>query len=161
MYCNSGDQLYIWTSEGASNSALLLMQFVFCVHWHCRRRGSVYSPCHNGQVRLQDIRLWLLQRQSSTFVLRWTSLVAQTVKSLSIMRETQVRSLGREDPLEKEMATHSSIRAWKIPWNGLRSQSMGLQRVRHNWTINIFIQPTQHMSSTITQYFGWTCLLQA
>ena len=44
-----------------------------------------------------------------------TSLVAQTVKHLSTMRETQVQSLGWEDPLEKEMATHSSIPAWKIP----------------------------------------------
>ena len=46
----------------------------------------------------------------------WTSLVAQTVKCLSTMRETWVRSLGREDPLEKEMAPHSSTIAWKIPW---------------------------------------------
>ena len=45
-----------------------------------------------------------------------TSLVAQTVKHLSTMWETQVQSLGREDPLEKEMATHSSILAWKISW---------------------------------------------
>ena len=45
-----------------------------------------------------------------------TSLVAQTVKRLPTMRETWVRSLGREDPLEKEMATHSSILAWRIPW---------------------------------------------
>ena len=42
--------------------------------------------------------------------------MAQTVKRLSMMRETQVRSLDWEDPLEKEMATHSSIHAWKIPW---------------------------------------------
>ena len=45
-----------------------------------------------------------------------TSLVAQTVTCLSTMRETWVRSLGREDPLEKKMATHSSILAWRIPW---------------------------------------------
>ena len=61
-----------------------------------------------------------------------TSLVAQSVKRLPITRETQVWSLGWEDPLEKEMATHSSTLAWKIPWTeecgGL--QSMGLQRVR-------------------------------
>ena len=44
------------------------------------------------------------------------SLVAQTVKCLPTMQETRVRSLGQEDPLEKEMATHSSILAWKIPW---------------------------------------------
>ena len=46
----------------------------------------------------------------------WTSLVAQTVRRLSTMRETWLRSLGREDPLEKEMAIHSSAIAWKIPW---------------------------------------------
>ena len=44
------------------------------------------------------------------------TLVAQSVKNLPAMQETGVRSLGREDPLEKEMATHSSILAWKIPW---------------------------------------------
>ena len=42
--------------------------------------------------------------------------MAQTVKSMPAIRETQVQSLGQEDPLEKEMATHSSILAWKIPW---------------------------------------------
>ena len=61
-------------------------------------------------------------------------LVAQTVEHLPTMQETRVRSLGREDPLDKEMATHSSIHAWKIPWTeepgGL--QSMGLQRVGHD-----------------------------
>ena len=62
------------------------------------------------------------------------TLVAQTVKRLPELRETQVQSLGQEDPLEKGMGTHSSILAWKIPRmeesGGL--QSMGLQRVRHN-----------------------------
>ena len=64
----------------------------------------------------------------------WTSLVAQIVKRLSTMRETWVRSLGREDPLEKEMATHSSTLAWKIPWTEEpgRLQSMGSQRVGHD-----------------------------
>ena len=63
-----------------------------------------------------------------------TSLVAQTVKRLSTMRETWVRSLGREDPLEKEMAIHSSAIAWKIPWTEEpdRLQSMGSQRVGHD-----------------------------
>ena len=64
----------------------------------------------------------------------WTSLVAQTVKRLSTMRETQVRALGWEDPLEKEMAIHSSTIAWKIPWTEEpgRLKSMGSQRVGHN-----------------------------
>ena len=60
------------------------------------------------------------------------SLVTQTVKSLPAVLETQVQSLGQEDPLEKEMATHSSILAWKIPWTEEpdRLQSMGLQSWR-------------------------------
>ena len=62
------------------------------------------------------------------------SLVAQAVKRLPTMRETQVRSLDQEDPLEKEMATHSSSLAWKIPWmeEPGRLQSMGSQRVGHD-----------------------------
>ena len=59
------------------------------------------------------------------------SLVTQMVKNLPAMWETWVRSLGREDPLEKEMATHSSILAWRIPWTE-ELQSTGLQRVRHD-----------------------------
>ena len=61
------------------------------------------------------------------------SLVAQMVKRLPVMRETQVQSLGQEDPLEKEMATHSSILAWKILWieEPGRLQSPGSQRVGH------------------------------
>ena len=64
----------------------------------------------------------------------WTSLVAQMVKRLPTMRETQVQSLGREDALEKEMTTHSSILAWKIPWmeESGRPHSMGSQRVGHD-----------------------------
>ena len=63
-----------------------------------------------------------------------SSLVAQTVKRLSTMWETCVRSLDWEDPLEKEMAIHSSTIAWKIPWTEEvgRLQSMGLQRVGHD-----------------------------
>ena len=61
-------------------------------------------------------------------------MVAQLVKPLPAMQETKVQSLDREDPLEKEMATHSSTHAWKIPWiekpGGL--QSMGSQRVGHD-----------------------------
>ena len=60
--------------------------------------------------------------------------MAQIVKNLPAMWEMQVRSLGREDPLEKGMATHSSILAWRIAWIGELGglQSMGLQRTRHD-----------------------------
>ena len=68
-----------------------------------------------------------------------SSLVAQMVKRLPAMRETQVQFLGWEDPLEKEMAIHSSTLAWKIPWTEEpdRLQSMGSQRVRHDWTTSL------------------------
>ena len=63
-----------------------------------------------------------------------TSLVAQTVKRLPTMWETWFQSLGGEDALEKEMATHSCILAWEVPWTeeSGRLQSMGSQRVRHD-----------------------------
>ena len=60
----------------------------------------------------------------------WASFVAQLVKNLPAMQETWVRSLGWEDPLEKEKTTHSSILAWRIP--GTIIQSTELQRLRHN-----------------------------
>jgi len=74
---------------------------------------------------------------SSAPVISWPriSLVAQMVKRLPTMWKIWVWSLGQEDPLEKEIATHSSTLAWKIPWTEEcgRLQSMGSQRVRHDW----------------------------
>ena len=72
-----------------------------------------------------------------------TSLVAQTVKRLPTTWETWVRSLGWKDPLEKEMATHSSIFAWKIPRTEEpgRLQSMGLQRVGHDGVSSLHFIP--------------------
>ena len=68
----------------------------------------------------------------------WASLITQSVKKFPIMQKTRLPSLDWEDPLEKGMATHSSIFAWRIPWaeepGGL--QSMGLQRVGLNWATN-------------------------
>ena len=62
------------------------------------------------------------------------SLVGQRIKNLSAMQKTRVRSLGQEDPLEKEMATHSNILAWRIPWTEEPGtlQSMGSQRIKHD-----------------------------
>ena len=70
----------------------------------------------------------------------WTSLVAQTVKGLPTMQETRFQSLGREEPLGKEMETHCSILAWKIPWTEEpgRLQSMGSQRVGQTVFIRTF-----------------------
>ena len=79
-------------------------------------------------------RLLAVHNVLKGIIIYLTSLVAQMVKHLPTMQETWVRSLGGEDPLEKEMATHSSTLAWKIPWTKEpgRLQSMGLQRVGHN-----------------------------
>ena len=87
------------------------------------------------QGRKVEFMSGLLQDLIPTAVLkRWLPCIAQRLKRLPAMRETRVQSLGREDPLEKEMATHSSILAWRTPWmeesGGL--QSTGSQRVRHN-----------------------------
>ena len=83
------------------------------------------------------------------------SLVAQRLKRLTAMRETWVQSLGQEDPLEKEMATYSSILAWRIPWmeepGGL--QSTGSQRVRHDWATSLSL--SLH-SSTLAWKIPWT-----
>ena len=94
------------------------------------------------------LRLWLIQTQSTCtyhpvtkkqihliYLLETeASLVAQMVKNLPAMQETQVRSLGWEDSLEKGMVTHSSILAWRIPWiwEPGRLQSMGTQRAGHH-----------------------------
>ena len=73
--------------------------------------------------------------------------MAQTVKHLSTMWETRVRSLGREDPLEKEMAIHSSTIAWKIPWTEElgRLQSTGLQRVGATERLHFTSQAIIHL----------------
>ena len=64
----------------------------------------------------------------------WASVVAQTVKNMPAVQETRVPSLGQEDPLEKGIAAHSSILAWRIPWTEEpdRLQSMESQRVTHD-----------------------------
>ena len=69
---------------------------------------------------------------------RRASLVAQSVKNLSVMQKTWVQSLGWEDPLGEEMATHSSIFAWEIPWTEEAGgpQSMGSPRVKQDWATN-------------------------
>ena len=74
------------------------------------------------------------ESQSNSLSFVWASLVTQMVKNLSAMQEIWVLSLGEIDPLEEEIATHSSIFTWKIPWTeepgGL--QSIGSHRVRHD-----------------------------
>ena len=86
--------------------------------------------CNFPQHFLDTLRSTKIPWNLTTSFGKRTSLMAQTVKLLPTMWKTWVRSLGREDPLEKEMATHSSTLAWKIPWTEEpgRLQSMGSQR---------------------------------
>ena len=81
---------------------------------------------------------WILQYKGLSRDFSNTTM-AQRLKHLPAMWETWVRSLGWEDPLEKEMATHSSTLAWRTPWREEpgRLQSMGSQRVRHDWATSL------------------------
>ena len=104
-----------------------------------------------------------------SFSVKWglvTSLVAQRLKRLPPMWETRVQSLGREDPLEKEMATHSSILAWRIPWTEElgRLQSTGSQRVGHNWvtslslSLGLLYKLTRARESLLEMLIPWICI---
>ena len=87
-----------------------------------------------------------------------TNLVAQMRKCLSTMQETWVRSLGGEDLLKKEMATHSSILAWKIPWTEEpgRLKSMGSKRVRHDWATSLSLLPTWGVHHSVYYFFAFS-----
>ena len=111
---------------------------------------------------------WTHKTSSWKYIIVW-SLVAQTVKRLPTMQETWVRTLGQEDPLEKEMATHSSILAWKMPWTEEPGWllSMGSQRVGHNWATSLHFAlqafpkaPTQRSLSFSSSKNNCTCLLR-
>ena len=112
----------LWDGES------LAADLLFCAS-NLREKGTIVRVWLSGEVlRVVFIR--------SVHIF---SLVAQRLKHLPPMWETWVRSLGRENPLEKEMVTHSSILAWRIPWTeesgGL--QSMGSQRVGHDWATSL------------------------
>ena len=90
-------------------------------HFKSKPSTGLRVSCHHTGIKIY-------------IMVYWVSLVAQMIRNLPAMREPWIQSLGQEDPLEKGMATHSSILAWRIPWtvelSGL--QSMKLQKVRHN-----------------------------
>ena len=103
-----------------------------------------------SQKKKMQSSFGMLQARSQSFMplflLCKASLVAQTVKHLPTMWQAQVRSLGWEYPLEKEMATHSSTLAWKMPWTEERGrlQSMGSQRVRRDFTFTFTLGRLLH-----------------
>ena len=129
-------QFVLWICE--SVSVLFVRLFCFYIPQRsentqcfrrCREKGTLLHCCRNVNGCSHCGKQY--GGSSKT--------VAQTVKRLLTMRETWVQSLGREGPLEKEMATHFSTLAWEIPWmeEACRLQSLGSQRVRHNWATSL------------------------
>ena len=110
-------------------------------------------PCSHLMYRSSNNN----HNKNKTFLASGASVVAQMVENLPAMGETRAWSLGLEDPLEKGMATHSTILAWRTPWTEEpgRLQSMGLQRVGPNWATNtftslfIFCFPSGNLSSVL------------
>ena len=105
---------------------ICIFNFLFCIVFPTFIKVSVSSICLNN--------IWEVTRIISIILVMIlkTSLVAQMVKRLPTLQEARVQSLGQEDFLEKEMATHSSILAWKIPWTeepgGLQVQGVAKSR---------------------------------
>ena len=120
--------------------------------WNCKELYLVVNGC---SLCMYVCDLSLSIYIISVYPYLWVSLVAQMVKNLPEMQETWVWSLNWEDSLEKGMATHSSILAWRIPWTKKpgRLQSMGLQRVGYDWASNthIFLYALFH-------YYVYFCL---
>ena len=103
---------------------------------------QIYFICFNYILLLNIPKMiYRFMLSKINYVNFWAcvSLVAQRLKWLPPMRDTRVRSLGGEDPLEKEMATHSSILPWRIPWTEElgRLQSTGSQRVGYDWVTSL------------------------
>ena len=128
-----------------------MVQSALCIHSFCINQPRTENIWDNKKFQkfqkakrefvmwqLFTLHLYCIYNLHSIYIVL-ASLVAQMVKSLPAERETGVQSLGWEHPLEKEIAIHSSILAWKIPWmeepGGL--QFMGSQRVGHNWAISL------------------------
>ena len=136
------------------------MMLLKCCTQYVSKFGKLSSGHRTGkgQFSYQSQRKAMLKHvqtiiQLHSFHMLKTSLVAQTVKRLSTMRETWVRALHWEDPLEKEMTVHSSTIASKIPWTEEpgRLQSMGSQRVGHNWATSLSLSHANKVIHRILQ----------
>ena len=111
----------------------------FSMNWFFASGGQSIGASAWASVLLMNNQGWFSLGLTGLIL----PLVAQIVKNLPAVWETQVWSTGQEDLLEKEMSTHSSISAWIIPWieEPGRLQSMGRQSVRHSWVTNTFTLP--------------------
>ena len=129
--------LAIYFTRGGLYTSMLLsvyptLSFLCCIY------RSILSLCMSIPVLQIGSSVYHFSR-FYIYALIYDILVVQMVKNLPAMQETQVQSLGREDLLEKEMATHSSVLAPKIPWTEERGRlpSMGSQRVGHDWATSL------------------------
>ena len=114
-------------------SIVILINLILLIHEHSSYFFLLFDSTFLQLPSYASITSLLLSF-GNILPLLSSSLVAQMVKRLPTMKEFQVQSLGWDDPLEKEMAIHSSTIVWNIPWTGEpgRLQSMGSQRVGHN-----------------------------
>ena len=136
LYCwTTGEARVLLLASSTNRSEILLNIHQFIGHLPQQIIHFQLSTFLLLRIRVVWVHLYLSEYYRDQVR---ASLVAQTEKSLPSMLENWVRFLGLEDPLEKEMATHSGTLAWKIPWmeepDGL--QSMGSQRVGHDWVPN-------------------------
>ena len=121
----------------------LYFKVYFIVYEYCYSHFLLISICVSLGLRWvscrQHVQVSCFCINSASPCLFVGTFMAQTVNRLSATQETQVRSLGWENLLEKEMAAHSNILAWKIPWIAEpgRLPSMGSQRVRHDWATSL------------------------
>ena len=115
---------------------------------------KIFTPRKDGGSSIIMLTPKLLHGETQTWVYATIKYASPEFSHSEFLKETQVRSLDQEDPLEKGMATHSSVLAWRIPWTeepcGL--QSTGSQRVRHNWAANTF---TTYSSSSLCLAVSW------
>ena len=115
--------------------------------WHCWPA----SPGQGGISQCSDLAKFEEGQSCTGFIVTWASLVAQTLKDPPAMQKTWLQSLCWEDPLEKGMATHSSILAWRIPW---AEEPDGLvYGVRHDWVTNISLDSFLLKLSTLSVHY--------
>ena len=122
------------------DQCLAVLKFTACTsqskRWRTQKKFRPRTKTGNFQIKEIQRSIECVKGFSALFEINGASLATQTAHAPLAVQETQVQSLGREDPLEKGMAAHSSVLAWRTPWTeepgGL--QSVGSQRVRHNWS---------------------------
>ena len=147
-YISNSQNVQVWELGGRGGSSPYQLHLITHLSNFCfSTLPSCFSGFNSPSVLEKNVYTRYIKSEPVTAPGRFgflmplsSSLVAQTVKNLPAMQETCIQSLGQENPLEKGMAIHSSILAWRVPWTeepgGL--QSVGSQRVGHNWATNTF-----------------------